>query len=240
MPETLHERYDRDEQRLVATASDELWTDALVDLVVDVAAPILDGASWRGVPEDAPPRWSERRTAALSLAAIALRATRTVALTVRAGYGAEAQADLRRLQEAAGHARKVAADLSGQYAENWLHGRGKAGKPRTAWGSDPQADRLWELMSYAHADFEHYASRSAVLDEDRRIIHHIGPSRDPLWDNVCLWLAARQFTAVLACVLTVRPDLDQADFLAAAEQVVAGEERLAVELETKALMSAGG
>lgn len=108
MPETLHEQYNRDERRLVATAADELWTDALVDLIVDVAWPILEGASWRGVPEDAPPRWSERSTAMLSLAAIALRATRTAALTVRAGYAAEAQSHLRRLHEAAGHAGQVA------------------------------------------------------------------------------------------------------------------------------------
>lgn len=116
MPETLHESYDRDERRLVATASQELWTDALVDLMVDVAAPILEGAQWRGVPKDAPPRWSERSTAMLALAAMAIRATRTCALTVRAGYVAEAQADLRRLYKVAGHGRHVAADASGQYA----------------------------------------------------------------------------------------------------------------------------
>lgn len=110
MPEALHERYDRDEQRLVATASQELWTDALLDVIVDIAAPILESASWRGVPKHAAPLWSERSTAMLSLAAMGLRATRTCALTVRAGYAAEAQADLRRLHEAAGHARLVALD----------------------------------------------------------------------------------------------------------------------------------
>jgi hypothetical protein len=231
MAETLHERYDRDERRLVATASGELWTDALVDLIVDVASPILEGASWRGVPEDAPPRWSERSTAMLSLAAMALRGIRTVALTVRAGYAAEAQADLRRLHEAAGHARHVAMDASGQYAENWLHRHGKGRKPRAAFGSTPQDDTLWKLMSgQAHADFEAYANLSAMLDQDRRIIHRIGPRRDVLWDNVWLWLAARQFTTVLACVLMVHPHLDQANFLVAAERVVADEERLSVEM----------
>ncbi len=66
----------------------------------------------------------------LALAAMALRATRTVALTVRAGYSAEALGGLRRLLEAAGHAQRVAEDASGQYAENWINGRGKAAKAR--------------------------------------------------------------------------------------------------------------
>ena len=95
----------------------KLWTSPLLDLAVDAAAPILDAASWRGVPDDSPPRWSERSTAILALGAIALRGTRTVALTVRAGYSAEALSDLRRLNEAAGHAREVALDVSGNMPE---------------------------------------------------------------------------------------------------------------------------
>ncbi len=129
MAPTLHERYDLDERRMVVAAADELWTDHLIDLLVDVASPILEAASWHGVPENAPSRWSERSTATLSLAAMAIRSVRAIALTVRAGYAAEAQPHLRRLHEIAGHARQVALDPSGQYAENWLHGRGKAGKP---------------------------------------------------------------------------------------------------------------
>ncbi len=41
MTDSLHMRYDRDERQLVTTAAEELWTDELLDAVVDVAAPIL-------------------------------------------------------------------------------------------------------------------------------------------------------------------------------------------------------
>src|ERR1700742_2174662 len=36
----MHERYDQDEARLLASASDELWTSELLDATVDVAAPM--------------------------------------------------------------------------------------------------------------------------------------------------------------------------------------------------------
>lgn len=57
------------------------------------------------------------------------------------------------------------------------------------------------MSGHAHANFENYANRSTTLDDDRGIIHTVGPCRDPLWDNISLWLATRQFTAVL-----VRPE----------------------------------
>lgn len=224
-----HERYDADERRLVASAPEDLWTDQFVDQLVDAAMPILDGANWRGVPDDAPPRWAERSTAILALAAIALRATRVTALTVRAGYGAEARPDLRRLREAAGHARGVAADQSGQYAENWLQGKGKAGKPRVAFGVESEG--LWKLFSGpAHADFRDYANASAHFDEDNRLIHRIGPQRDLLWDNVTLWLTARTLTSVLAGVIEVHPHIDEKPFLEAATPLIASEPRLEQEI----------
>jgi hypothetical protein len=199
-----------------------------------VAAPILQGASWDKVPDSAPPRWSERSTAMLALASMALRGTRAVALTVRAGYYAEALSDVRRLNEAAGHARQVALDASGQYAENWLHGRGKAGSARAAFQSgSADGGILWKVMSgHSHAEFENYANLSASLDDRRRLVHTIGPRRDLLWDNIALWLTVRQFTTVLASVLKLHSHIDQADFLAAAEQVITAEDRLTDELKT--------
>ena len=138
----MHERYDADERRLLDSAASELWTDALLNAIVDVAPRIYEGASWAGgSPVDAPPRWAERSTAVLALASMALRTIRTLAMTVRSGYAPEALGDLRRLIEAAGHAQRVAEDTSGQYAENWLHGRGKAGKARAAFGSDRRTIR---------------------------------------------------------------------------------------------------
>src|SRR4051794_31075475 len=120
MPDSMHERYDRDERQLTASAADELWTNEVFDAVVDVTAPILEASSWEGVPTDAPARTAERRTAAGALVAMALRASRTAALTIRAGYSAEALGAVRRLYEIAGHAQRVAEDPTGQYANNWL------------------------------------------------------------------------------------------------------------------------
>jgi len=231
MPESLHERYDRDEQRLVATASTELWSDAMLDAVVDAAAHLLGAASWREVPEEAPPRWAQRSTAGLALAAMALRATRTVALTVRAGYAAEAVGGLRRLFEAAGHAQRVAEDASGEYAENWLRGHGKAGKPRVAFGPNAEDGPIWSLMSgQAHAEFAGYVNLCATLDDERRLVHSIGPSRDPFSDSIWLWLAARQLTRVLAGLLKVHPQLDDGDFLTAAGPIHAAEEQIEAEI----------
>jgi len=37
--EQMHERYNGDETRLLATATDELWTSDLLDAITDVASP---------------------------------------------------------------------------------------------------------------------------------------------------------------------------------------------------------
>ncbi len=191
--EFLHHKYDRDERRLLDAASDDLWTSDLLDRIVDVASPVFAAAEWRGdPPEGKSQRWAQCSTAILSLAGMGLRQTRVIALAVRAGYAPEAQGQYRRLQEAAGHAQAVAADTSGQYAENWLHGEGKAAKPSVAFGSGTGGDPLWELMSgQAHASFKHYATLCASLEDGRGLVHRINPSRDALWDNCTLWLAAR-------------------------------------------------
>lgn len=228
--ESMHERYDRDERRLVEDVAAELWANPLVDAIVDEAASILEGAEWEGVPDDAPPRFKERSTAILSLAAMALRGARAVTLVVRAGYAPEAHGPYRRLQEAAGHAANVAHDSPGQYAENWIHGRGKPAKPRTAFGAAAEDDPLWNLMSgQAHATFEHYVNLTAFLDGGR-IVHRIAPRRDLVWDNTFLWLTAHRLRTVLAGVLKVHPHIDQASFLAAAQLVEDGEDRLDAEL----------
>ena len=134
MAGSMHERYDRDERALIGRARDELWTSELFDAVVDVTAPILYASAWAGLPDDTPARTTERYTAAAALSAIALRTARTVALTARAGYAVEALPAMRRLFETGGHAQRNAEDQTGQYAENWLAGRGRADSPRTAFG----------------------------------------------------------------------------------------------------------
>jgi hypothetical protein len=230
MAESLHKRYDRDERRLLDAAATEIATDNLLDAVIDVASPVIAASAWDGLPADAPPRTSERLTAAGALTAMALRAARTTALTVRAGYAGEALADLRRLFEIAGHAQRVAEDKSGEYAANWLAGRGRSGRPRSAFG-DSDSHPLWEFMSgQAHARFDVYADMFATFDE-RRLVHQIGPRRAPLWDSIWLWYTARQLVRVLAVLLKLHPHIDQKDFLAIAERVAAAEESLITEIE---------
>jgi hypothetical protein len=229
MAESLHERYDRDERHLLDVAAMEIPTDDLLDAVVDVAAPIIAASAWDSVPPDAPPRTTERYTAAGALTAMALRATRTTALTVRAGYAPEALGDVRRLFEIAGHAQRVADDDSGQYAANWLDHRGRAVSARSAFGP-PDTDPMWALMSgQAHAQFDVYARMSTAFDEGR-LVHQVGPQRDPLWDSIWLWYAARQLVRVLAGLLKVHPHIDQTDFLAVAEPVVAAERQLSTDI----------
>jgi hypothetical protein len=160
---------------------------------------------------------------------MALRASRTTALVIRAGYATEGFAAIRRLFELAGHAQRVAEDASGQYAENWLQGRGRASKPRVAFG-DPEDDPMWKLMSgQAHAEFHIYAHLSTTLDEGR-LVHSVGPHRDAFWDSIWIWLTTRQLTRVLAGLLKVHPHIDQSEFLAVAGRIVAAEKRIEAEI----------
>lgn len=221
----MHQRFDRDERRLLDTAATEIPTGELLDALIDITPPILAASEWNSLPTDAPPRTTERYTAASALTAMALRATRVTALTVRAGYAAEALAGVRRLFEIAGHAQRVAEDASGQYAENWLTHHGQAARPRTAFGA-PDSDPLWRLMSgQAHAQFDVYARMSASFNEGR-LVHQIAPQRDSQWDRIWLLCTARQLVRVLAGLLKVHPEIEQTDFLTVAERVVAAEDAL--------------
>lgn len=48
MPESMHERYDRDERRLIDTAAQEISNHDLLDAVIDVASPIMAASAWNG------------------------------------------------------------------------------------------------------------------------------------------------------------------------------------------------
>lgn len=117
------ERLDRDEGRLYDTASAALWASPLVDITLDAAVPIFAETTWTGVPDGRPTSWAERATEATTLAAMATRTARVTSRQIRSGYGPEAQAGIRRMQEISGHAQSVAHDESGQYAAGWIKGR---------------------------------------------------------------------------------------------------------------------
>jgi len=231
MDDRPHERYDNDERRLLESANDELWAGPLLDAMVAVAPEILGALSWHGVPDDAPSGWESRMSAMLALGAIALRATRTVAIVVRAGYGAEGFGNLRRVVEAAGHAVKVAEDESGQYATNWLARRGNARSPRRAFGTEAEQRDVWNAMSgLVHANFADFANMSSEIDSDGRLLHRVGPRRVVAMDNATLWLAGRHLCRVLAAAVTIRPETPQAAFLEAATRLDQSEERAAAEI----------
>ena len=89
------------------------------------------------------------------------------------------------------------------------------------------------MSGQSHAEFAAFAALSATLSEYRVLVHHIGPKRDPLWDNVWIWLTARQLGRTLAAVLKVHPQIDQSDYLAIMTRVVEGEVRLEQELANR-------
>lgn len=234
MPESdsLHDKYDRDERRLLDSAKTDLWADSLFDGIVDVAEEVFGSLDWKGVPAGAPAAWSNRSTAMLALGATGLRACRAAALQVRAGYGAEGFATLRRLVEAAGHAVNVAADDTGQYAANWLARRGDASSPRKAFGNEPEQQDMWKSMSgLVHVNFANFTNMASEFDDGGRLLHRVHPHRETTWDNAMLWYAGRQLARLLAAGLMLRPEASQERFLEAAGALAATEDRLAVELE---------
>lgn len=232
MDDRPHERYDSDERRLLEGANEELWAGPLLDAMVDVAPEIIEAVGWHGVPDNAPTGWESRSSAMLALAALGLRATRTVAIVVRAGYGAEGFGNLRRVVEAAGHAVKVAKDESGEYAANWLIRRGNASSPSRAFGTEAEQRDIWKAMSgLVHANFADFANMSSEIDGDGRLLHRVGPRRVVAMDNATLWLAGRHLARVLAAALTIRPEAAQAAFLEAGTRLDQSEERAAAEVQ---------
>lgn len=230
--EDLHRRYDRDERRLLDTAAAELWAGELFDRAVDVAEEALGALRWNGRPVSAPASWEHRSTAMLALGATALRAARSAALQVRAGYGPEGFATLRRVVEAAGHAVKIAADDTGQYAYNWLTRRGAASSPRRAFGSEREQQDLWTGMSgLVHVNFADFTNMVSELDAEGRLLHHVSPSRATTWDNAMLWYAGYQLGRVLAAALLLRPEASQEQLLDVAKAFASTEHRLADELD---------
>lgn len=220
----------RDEDRLRELASAHLPTIALIDRLIDAAGPIAKASAWSGLPVDALPRTAERYTAANAVLTMGLRSARAVQLLIASGYGREALSSVRRLLEVSGHAARIAEDSSGQYAANWLEGRGRADRPRSAFGPEQEHDVLWKLMSgQAHATFEIYA-RMGTRPEGERLMHMLNPARDEM-DDLWLILVGRHLSRVIASVLRVRPEIEQADFLGAAAALVQAEEEAAVAIE---------
>lgn len=230
--ESFSERADRDEERLYRSAAKELWTSPLVDIAVNACPAVFEQTIWSHLPAGQPESWRERATAANTLASMAVRNTRVTARQIRSGYGAEAHAGMRRMQEIAGRAARVARDESGQYAAEWLAGRGHSKKPRKAFGGDRENDRAWELMSgMSHANFREFVGFTAELEANGMLVNQVGPSRHVFLDSANLYLLARHLVVVVASLHKVFSHIDDSVWLAEVQAIVDAEPRLIAQNE---------
>jgi len=161
--------------------------------VADAATRLLHWAIERSPVEatddDPIPAAYVRAHALLYIALSGVRTTRTVMTTIRAGYEPEALPMIRKLAELRGRAQRVRKDHSGQYAREWLDGRGPG--PQRAL-VDPPAG-MWEGLSrMSHADargVETFLVNPDLTNEEE-INFLVLPERDPETANGTLALAA--------------------------------------------------
>ncbi len=130
-----------------------------------------------------------RAHALLYIGVSTVRTTRAVMATIRSGYEPEALPMMRKLAELRGRAQRVRGDHSGQYAREWLDGRGP--KPQRALVDPPEG--MWEALSHmSHADargVETFLVNPALTDEEQ-VSFLVLPQRDPETANGTLAMAA--------------------------------------------------
>ncbi len=177
-------------------AETDLWRQAEEDLpmlsVADAATHVLFWAISRSPVEatddDPIPAAYVRAHALFYIGISTVRAARTVMATVRAGYEPEALPTMRKLAELRGRAQRVRKDHSGQYAREWLDGRGPG--PQRALVDPPKG--MWEGLShFAHADargVETFLVNPDLTGEEQ-ITYFVLPERDPETANGTLAIA---------------------------------------------------
>lgn len=177
-------------------AEAELWARALEDLpilqVADAATHVLywalERSSVEGTDIDPLPAAIARGQALYYIGVSTVRAVRSVMTTVRAGYAPEALPTTRKLAELQGRGRRVRADHSGEYARQWLEGRGRG--PQASLVDPPEG--MWEVLSkMAHADargVETFLTKPNLTDEEQ-INFYALPERDSETANGTLALA---------------------------------------------------
>lgn len=159
------------EEALRLTAGVDLPTLALADDVSRLLAETIQGISIDASEEDQDPK-ALRIHALWFMAIIALRALRAAMQALRTGYEDQAVGYQRLIDELHNRAQRLVKDESGEYARQWLKGRGLGKGARLA-GQD-----FWEFMSGpVHANARAVLDWIAISRADGSTQVVVGPER---------------------------------------------------------------
>jgi hypothetical protein len=174
------------EEELRQTADMDLPTLALADEVSRLLGEVIQSISIDAAREDRNPK--DCRVHALwFMAIIALRALRAAMQALRSGYEDQSVGYQRLIDELHNRAQKVRDDDSGDYARQWLDGRG-LGKGAKLAGQD-----FWEFLSGpVHANARAVLDWIAISQPDGSAKIVIGPERRPDVANAALTYMASE------------------------------------------------
>ena len=174
------------EDGLRQTADVDLPTLALADEVSRLLGEVIQSISIDAAREDRNPK-DFRLHALWFMAIIALRALRAAMQALRSGYEDQSVGYQRLIDELHNRAQKVRDDDSGDYARQWLDGRG-LGKGAKLAGQD-----FWEFLSGpVHANARAALDWIAISQPDGSAKIVIGPERRPEVSNAALTYMASE------------------------------------------------
>jgi hypothetical protein len=174
------------EEALRQTAEEELPALALADEVSELLAEVIQSITIDASEQD-PDAKAQRTHALWFMAIIALRALRATMQALRTGYEDQAIGYQRLIDELHNRSQKLAEDESGEYARQWLQGRG-LGKGAKLAGQD-----FWEFMSGpVHANARAVLDWIAISQEDGSTQIVVGPERRPDVANPALVFMASE------------------------------------------------
>jgi hypothetical protein len=174
------------EESLRLTAEADLPMLALAENVSRLLAEVIQGISVDATEEDPKPK-ALRVHALWFMAIIAFRALRAAMQALRSGYEDQAVGYQRLVDELHNRAQRLVKDESGEYARQWLEGRG-LGKGAKLAGQD-----FWEFLSGpVHANARAVLDWIAVSHEDGSTQIVVGPERRPEVANPALVFMAME------------------------------------------------
>jgi hypothetical protein len=196
------------EEQLRTTANEELPMLVLADDASRLVAEVVQRIKIDATSEDRSAR-DYRVQALWFMAIIALRALRAAMQALRSGYEDQSVGFQRLIDELHNRAQKVRGDHSGDYARQWLEGRG-LGK-----GAKLAGQEFWEFLSGpVHANARAVFDWMAVSEPDGSAKIVIGPERRPEMANPALVFMAseaRELATVLALEAGVVLDISDLD-----------------------------
>lgn len=191
--------FTRAERALLESVTDDLSALRVTDMATVLLGTVVGGVAVPPPERQPPPASWWRATALLYIGIHAVRTTRAAMVVIACGYTAEALAFKRIILELHSRARRVASDQSGEYARNWLDGRG--GKPSKAVSGFSPSDLWSNLSQSAHADPRHVENFLAISEEEgTRIV--VAPERRPEVDNSTLAVFAGEVRDIAAIIVS--------------------------------------